>query len=153
MKIAADNSMESLEVEPMAGSRKKADAALTSLGHVDGSKPPAIAPSLRHFVSIFDLQADVARDLVDRTLRLKRAGAEDHRTSLLIGRTLGLVFEKPSLRTRVSFEAAMARLGGSSIFLRGKDVGLGIRESVADFGRVISQYLDVLAVRTFSQTV
>ena len=153
MKIAAENSMDSLEVEPMAGSRKKADAALTSLGPVDGSKPPANAPSLRHFVSIFDLQADVARDLVDRTLRLKRAGAEDRRTSLLMGRTLGLVFEKPSLRTRVSFEAAMARLGGSSIFLRGKDVGLGIRESIADFGRVISQYLDVLAVRTFSQTV
>ena len=73
--------------------------------------------------------------------------------SLLQGRTLGLVFEKPSLRTRVSFESAMARLGGNSIFLRGKDVGLGVRESVSDFARVISQYVDVLAVRTFSQSV
>ena len=73
--------------------------------------------------------------------------------SLLLGQTLGLVFEKPSLRTRVSFEAAMARLGGSSIFLRGKDVGLGVRESVADFARVISQYVDVLAIRTFSQSI
>lgn len=68
----------------------------------------------------------------------------------LPGRTLGLVFEKPSLRTRVSFEAAFTRLGGSSIFLRGKDVGMGVRESVADFARVISQYIDVLAVRTFA---
>ena len=68
----------------------------------------------------------------------------------LSGRTLGLLFEKPSLRTRVSFEAAIARLGGNAIFLRGKDVGLGVRESVADFARVLSQYVDVMAVRTFS---
>lgn len=59
------------------------------------------------------------------------------------------MFEKPSLRTRVSFETAFTRLGGSSIFLRGKDVGMGVRESVADFARVISQYVDALAVRTF----
>ena len=69
---------------------------------------------------------------------------------MLLGRTLGLLFEKPSLRTRVSFEAAIARLGGNAIFLRGKDVGLGVRESVVDFARVFSQYVDVLAVRTFS---
>jgi ornithine carbamoyltransferase len=91
--------------------------------------------------------------LLDRTIRLKRGELDGRRTSLLQGRTLGLVFEKPSLRTRVSFEAAMARLGGNSIFLRGKDVGLGVRESVPDFARVISQYVDVLAVRTFSQAV
>ena len=91
--------------------------------------------------------------LLDRTVRLKRGEIDGRRTSLLLGRTLGLVFEKPSLRTRVSFEAAMARLGGNSIFLRGKDVGIGVRESVADFARVISQYVDALAVRTFSQSV
>ena len=63
---------------------------------------------------------------------------------------MGLLFEKPSLRTRVSFEAAIARLGGNAIFLNGKDVGLGVRESVVDFARVLSQYVDVLAARTFS---
>src|SRR6185312_9425633 len=68
----------------------------------------------------------------------------------LPGRTLGLIFEKPSLRTRVSFEAAIAQLGGCAIFLHGHDVGMGSRESVADFARVISQYVDALAVRTFS---
>ena len=104
----------------------------------------------RHFVSLFDLSPAEAGDLLDRTLRLKRGELDGRRTSLLQGRTLGLVFEKPSLRTRVSFEAAMAQLGGNSIFLRGKDVGLGVRESVADFARVISQYVDALAVRTFS---
>ena len=107
----------------------------------------------RHFVSLFDVTAAEAAELLDRTFRLKREELNEHRTSLLLGRTLGLVFEKPSLRTRVSFESAMARLGGNSIFLRGKDVGLGVRESVSDFARVISQYVDVLAVRTFSQSI
>jgi ornithine carbamoyltransferase len=55
------------------------------------------------------------------------------------------------MRTRVSFEAAIAQLGGNAIFLNGKDVGMGVRESVADFARVISQYVDALAVRTFGQ--
>ena len=110
---------------------------------------PAAAISCRSSTS----QPDEAGDLIDRTIRLKRGELDGRRTSLLLGRTLGLVFEKPSLRTRVSFEAAMARLGGSSIFLRGKDVGLGVRESVADFARVISQYVDVLAIRTFSQAI
>ena len=65
-----------------------------------------------------------------------------------------MVFEKPSLRTRVSFEAAISHLGGNAIFLRDTDVGMGRRESIADFARVISQYVDALAVRTFShQTV
>jgi ornithine carbamoyltransferase len=104
-------------------------------------------------VTLFELSQSEARDLIDRTLRLKRGELNSRRTSLLLGRTLGLLFEKPSLRTRVSFQSAMARLGGTSIFLQGKDVGLGVRESVADFARVISQYVDVLAVRTFSQAV
>lgn len=106
----------------------------------------------RHFISLLDLSPADARLLVERTIRLKRGEIDGRRTSPLLGRSLGLVFEKPSLRTRVSFEAAMARLGGNSIFLRGKDVGLGVRESVADFARVISQYVDVLAIRTFSQS-
>ncbi len=105
---------------------------------------------LRHFVDLFDLSPGSARDLLQRAIDLKRADRTGRRPPYLAGRTLGLIFEKPSLRTRVSFEAAIAQLGGNAIFLRGKDVGLGIRESVADFARVISQYVDVLAVRTFS---
>ncbi len=65
------------------------------------------------------------------------------------GMVLGLFFEKQSLRTRVSFESAMAHLGGSSIFLTNADVGLGKRESVRDFAQIISRYVDILAVRTF----
>jgi ornithine carbamoyltransferase len=104
---------------------------------------------VRHFVDLFDLSADEARTLLDRSLALKRKEPVS-RSQLLSGRTLGLLFEKPSLRTRVSFEAAIAQLGGTAIFLSGQDVGLGARESIADFARVISQYVDALAVRTYS---
>jgi ornithine carbamoyltransferase len=137
----------------MAGRRKKEMIEIAT-GEPNGTpkRVPTRGP-LRHFVSLFDLSAEEAVELIDLTLRLKRGEIDNGRTSLLLGRTLGLVFEKPSLRTRVSFEAAIARLGGNAIFLRGKDVGLGVRESVFDFARVISQYVDVLAVRTFSQSI
>jgi ornithine carbamoyltransferase len=105
---------------------------------------------LRHFVDLFDLHADDASELLRRAADLKREHAEGVRAPYLPGRTLGLIFEKPSLRTRVSFESAIAQLGGNAIFLRDKDVGMGSRESTADFARVISQYVDALAVRTFA---
>jgi ornithine carbamoyltransferase len=105
---------------------------------------------VRHFVDLWDLSPEEARGLIGRALQIKQDEQRGHRPALLSGRTLGLVFEKPSLRTRVSFEAAIARLGGNAIFLRGEDVGLGSRESVADFARVLGQYVDALAVRTFS---
>jgi len=107
----------------------------------------------RHFIDLFDITADEAADLLERASALKREDRQHaRRPQLLAGRTLGLVFDKPSLRTRVSFEGAITQLGGNALFLNGKDVGLGVRESVADFARVISQYVDALAVRTFSQT-
>jgi ornithine carbamoyltransferase len=105
---------------------------------------------VRHFVDLFDLTAEDARELLRRASGLKREHAEGVRVPYLPGRTLGLIFEKPSLRTRVSFQAAMAQLGGGAIFLRDKDVGMGSRESMADFARVISQYVDALAVRTYA---
>jgi len=102
---------------------------------------------VRHFVDLFQLSPAEARDLLDRAEARK-----GDRTPLLAGSTLGLLFEKPSLRTRVSFEAAIAHLGGNAVFLSAKDVGLGVRETVADFARVISQYVDALAVRTFAHS-
>jgi ornithine carbamoyltransferase len=104
----------------------------------------------RHFVDLFDLGPDDARELLKRAVHLKREHAEGVRAPYLPGRSLGLIFEKPSLRTRVSFEAAIAQLGGNAVFLRDKDVGIGSRESMADFARVISQYVDALAVRTYA---
>jgi ornithine carbamoyltransferase len=105
---------------------------------------------LRHFIELFDWSPDEARALLDLALELKQRTRGGHRGRELSGRTLGLLFEKPSLRTRVSFEAAVAQLGGAAIFLPAKEVGLGQRESIKDFARVLSQYVDALAVRTFA---
>ena len=107
---------------------------------------------VRHFIDLLELTTAEAQRLIDQAIQLKCDEQRTGRPPLLAGRTLGLLFEKPSLRTRVSFEAAIARLGGNAIFLRSKDVGLGVRESVVDFARVFSQYVDVLAVRTFSHS-
>ena len=105
---------------------------------------------MRHILVPEDLSpADIdAVFAVSRDLKTKYE--KGIREPLLPGRVMALVFEKPSLRTRVSFEAAMAHLGGSSLFL-GKDTGFGSsRESMADFGRVLSQYVDVIVCRTKS---
>src|SRR5258707_1213321 len=98
----------------------------------------------RHFLDLFDVTPEEALMLLDRAGALKRTPFSP--PGHAAGKTLGLIFEKPSLRTRVSFEAAMTGLGGASTFLKGEDVGLGVRESVRDFARVISQYVDALAV-------
>ena len=76
----------------------------------------------RDFVDLFDLGSDDARQLLERAADLKREYVDGVRAPYLPGRTLGLLFEKPSLRTRVSFEAAIARLGGNAIFLHGKEL-------------------------------
>lgn len=104
---------------------------------------------MRHFCSLLDLNRDEFAYLLDYSAELKRDREEPSQRSLLVGRVLGLMFEKPSMRTRVSFDAAIAHCGGSCIFLTAKEVGLGERESAKDFARVVSQYIDVMAVRTF----
>jgi ornithine carbamoyltransferase len=89
------------------------------------------------------------RDLLKEASRLKADLKKGKRPGLLAGRVLGMVFEKQSLRTRVSFEAAMAQLGGTAIFLGAADGQIGQRESVADFARTMSQYTDAAVLRTF----
>lgn len=105
--------------------------------------------TMRHFLDLLDLTPDEVKHLLQEALCLKAAHQRGERSAVLQGRVLGLIFEKPSLRTRVSFETAMAQLGGTSIFLGGNEVGLGSRESVPDFARVLSQYVDVVVLRTF----
>jgi len=101
---------------------------------------------MRHLITLCDVtSAEVAR-IFSITEDLKTKHAQGLREPLLPGRTLALLFEKQSLRTRVSFEAGMAHLGGSSIML-GEDVGFGKRESVADFTRVLGEMVDVIVVR------
>ena len=104
---------------------------------------------MRHFVAVSDVTAEELRGLIDLAVKLKADKAAGRRELSLSGRCMALLFEKPSLRTRVSFEAAMAQLGGSCIFVHASEVGLGTRESIPDFARVISQYVDVLVARVF----
>jgi ornithine carbamoyltransferase len=107
---------------------------------------------MRHFLTLLDVTADEIRQLLDDAARLKSAHERGRGEPILRGRVLGMVFEKPSLRTRVSFETAIAQLGGSSIFMAGSEVGLGSRESVPDIARTISQYVDAVVLRTFQQS-
>ena len=104
---------------------------------------------MKHFLNLWDLEAEQLRYLLQEAIRLKQAHQLGQRPPLLVGQVLGLVFEKPSLRTRASFEAAMTQLGGSSLFLSNHDGAIGVRESVADFARTLSQYVDVVVLRTF----
>lgn len=99
----------------------------------------------RDFISIADFSPDEIRLVLDTAVRLKARG----RPELLTGRTLAILFEKPSLRTRVSFQVAMTDLGGHAIYLSQEEVGLGVREPVKDVARVLSRYVDAIAARTF----
>jgi ornithine carbamoyltransferase len=104
---------------------------------------------MRHFLDLLDLASDELTALLDSAAALKAACQRGERQPSLLGQVLGLVFEKPSLRTRVSFQTAMAQLGGASVFMTGSEGGLGSRESVPDFARVMSQYVDAVVLRTY----
>ena len=104
---------------------------------------------MRHFLNLIDFTADEISALLAESVRLKAAHARGVPTRTLAGKVVGLVFEKPSLRTRVSFESGVAQLGGTSLYLPGNEVGLGWRESHADFSRTIGQFLDALVLRVF----
>lgn len=104
---------------------------------------------MKHFLNLIDLTTDELQHLLAEAARLKAAHARRVPARTLTGRVVGLVFEKPSLRTRVSFESGVAQLGGTSLYLPGNEVGLGWRESLADFARTIGQYVDALVLRVY----
>jgi ornithine carbamoyltransferase len=106
---------------------------------------------VKRLLSITDLSAREVEELFHLAAEWKtRAKARDARTPLA-GYSLALVFEKPSLRTRVTFEVGMAQLGGASVYLAGQDIGLGRRESITDVARNLGRWVDVVAARTFAQ--
>ncbi len=101
---------------------------------------------MKHLLTLFDLESDQVPALLKIAMDLKSRWAQGQRAPICQAAVLGLLFEKQSLRTRVSFESAMAHLGGNSIFL-GPEAGWGKRESIADFGKILGEYLDVLVFR------
>ena len=104
---------------------------------------------MRHVLTLMDLTAEEIRRVLAIASELKSELANGHRPPILQHRVAGLLFEKPSLRTRVSFETLMAQTGGTSLFL-GSDVGWGTREPMCDFMPILTSYVDVLVIRAKS---
>jgi ornithine carbamoyltransferase len=100
----------------------------------------------KDLLSVADIGPEGTSRLLRRAAEMKQGGA----SAVLAGNSLALLFEKPSLRTRVSFDVAMHRLGGHTVYLPQSEVGLGGREPVADVARTLSRYVDIIAARTFS---
>jgi len=107
----------------------------------------------RHFLSVADWSAGDLLALNERARELRALQRAGERPQTLLGRTLAMYFEKPSLRTHVTFEAGMTQLGGHAILLRPEQVGIGTRESAADVARNLSRWVDALVARTFSHSL
>jgi ornithine carbamoyltransferase len=103
-----------------------------------------------HFLSIRDLAREDLPRLFALMAELKARQKARDRWTPLPGRTLALIFEKPSLRTRVTFEVAMVQLGGAAVYLAAQEIGMGKRESVPDVARNLSRWVDAVAARVFS---
>jgi ornithine carbamoyltransferase len=108
----------------------------------------SVATRVRHFLSIADLSPSELVGILDDAEALKREPVPPD--APLRGRALAMIFEKPSLRTRLSFDVAVRDLGGHSSYLSPQEVGLGRRESVSDVARVVSRYVDLVVLRTFA---
>lgn len=105
---------------------------------------------MRHFLHITDYSAQELQYLLNLAVRLKKERQRGANRPVLKGQVLGMVFQKPSLRTRVSFDMAMRHLGGDALYLSPNEVGLGGREAVSDVARVLSGYVQAIMARTFA---
>ena len=107
---------------------------------------------MKHLLSIADLSADEVWQILNLARELKQEWQRGGNKAILKGKTLGMIFQKPSLRTRVSFEMGMIHLGGRALYLSPAEIKLGVRESVADVARVLSRYVDGIMARVFAHS-
>ncbi len=105
---------------------------------------------MQHFLSLADLTPDELQHLLDLAIQLKAEQKAGKGRPLLQGKVLGMVFQKPSLRTRVSFDMAMLQTGGHALYLSPNEIQLGQRESTGDVARVLSRYVDAIMARVFA---
>ena len=105
---------------------------------------------MKHFLAIADLSPAEFNHILATAKKLKAEWRRGGNQPILKNKTLGMIFQKPSLRTRVSFDVAMLRLGGQALYLSPNEIGLGQRESVADVARVLSRYVDGIMARVFA---
>jgi len=120
---------------------------MTTLTHTGHGETP------RHYLQVSDLDRDTLLALIDRAIQLKNNQKAGRPYRPAVDRILGLMFEKPSTRTRISFEAAMYHLGGDVVFMPSRDLQLKRGEPLKDTARVLSRYLDCLVVRTYGQEI
>ena len=110
-----------------------------------------MSESIRHLLKLADLTPEQILDILNLADQLKYERKHGIPHPLLAGKTLGMIFQKSSTRTRVSFEVGMSQLGGSALFLSSRDLQIGRGEPVEDTARVLSRYLDGIMIRTFAQ--
>nr|WP_196793122.1 ornithine carbamoyltransferase [Bartonella birtlesii] len=103
---------------------------------------------LRHFTDLSVLTPPIARALIDYAKTLKASFKTEKSSKPFVGKTLAMIFEKPSTRTRVSFDISMRQLGGHTIMLTGSEMQLGYSETIADTARVLSRFVDIIIIRT-----
>lgn len=106
---------------------------------------------MNHFLKLLDCSGEEIIELLDLADQLKKDVKEGREHHILKGKTLGMIFEKSSTRTRVSFETGMFQLGGHALFISSKDSQIGRGEPTQDTARVLSRYLDAIMIRTFDQ--
>lgn len=104
----------------------------------------------KDFIAISDFAADELQQILDLAVKLKKERKAGGNAPVLKNKVMAMVFQKPSLRTRVSFDMAMRHLGGDALYLSPSEIGLGKRESIADVARVLSGYVDVVMARVFA---
>lgn len=104
---------------------------------------------MKHFLDIADHSSETIQNLIEEAIRLKTEYKSGKAKPILKDKVLAMVFQKPSLRTRVSFDMAMLSLGGNALYLSPQEIGLGKRESIADVARVLSGYVQVIMARVF----
>ena len=102
---------------------------------------------MKHFLDISDHSPEELQELLDLAIHLKKEHFATGNPPLFKGKVLGMIFQKPSLRTRVSFDMAMRHMGGDALYLSPNEIGLGKRESIADVSRVLSGYVQAVMAR------
>ena len=107
---------------------------------------------MTHFTQINDYSTDTYLELLDQAQHIRQQLRSGIQTLPLAGKTLGMIFEKPSNRTRVSFEVGMYQLGGHAVYIQKQDIGMGTREPISDVAKVLSRYVNGVVIRSMLQS-
>ena len=135
------------EIAEAIGCIDRACARLSADAGADSQGGVMSANGVRHFLDLIDIPKPVLAGLIDKSRAMKAERARGLIVSPLAGKTLAMVFDKPSTRTRVSFDVAMRQLGGEAILLTAQEMQLGRGETLADTARVLSRYVDAIMIR------